>query len=176
MAKGTISSAMPDLFPSPMYVAKVTAGATSGDVLITSSADYNLCDLPAGLFVKDVGWQVTTAFTANVDLEFGLGGDDPNGFAVVANVGAMTADTTIYWMSAIDLSSDANQPAYAVKGGALVPSTGDNLSITVNTATAATGVIDVYMVYMYADDLPNPDVNRWERLQRTHQFKAGSVV
>jgi len=176
MAKGTISSAMPDLFPSPMYVAKFTAGATSGDVLITASADYNLCDLPAGLFIKDVGWQVTTAFNANVDMTLGLGGDDPDGFAIDGNMGATTADTTIYWMSAIDLSSDASQPAYAVKGGVLVPSTLDNLSITIQTATATTGVVDVYMIYMYAGDLPNPDVNRWERLKRTHQFKSGHGV
>jgi hypothetical protein len=175
MAKGKISSAAPDLFPSPMYVAKVTAGATSGDVAITSSADYNLCDLPAGLYVYDVGWQVTTAFNSDVDLTIGLGGDDPNGFADVDNIAATVADTAIYFMRGIDLSSDAAQPAYA-KIGALVPSTADNLSITVQSTTATTGAIDVYMIYMFASELPRPDVNKWERLQRTHQFKAGVGV
>lgn len=165
MAKGTISSAMPDLFPSPMYLAKFTVGATSGDVTITSSANYNVCDLPANVFIFDVGWQVTTAFTADVDLEIGLTGDDPNGFAEVNEVGATTADTGIYWCRGLGAGADAagtdasTSPAYSLHG-VLVPATEDSLNVTVNTATAATGVMDIYMLYAYTNS-PNPDVGRW---------------
>lgn len=179
MAKGVISSAMPDLFPSPMYIAKVTAGATEGDVLITSSAAYTLLDFPAGVWIHEVGWQVTTAFTANVDLELGTS-TDPNGFALVADVDATSANANMKSMSGLIaagvlVSSDAALPAFAGVGF-LIPSTGDVLSVTVNTASAATGAMDVYCIYSYGSNLPNPDVNKWERMQRTNQFNAGHGI
>lgn len=181
MAKGTISSAMPDLFPTPLYLAKFTVGATTGDVLITSSADYNICDIPTNLLIYDVGWQVTTAFNSDVDLTIGLAGDDPNGWADVADVNATVADTAIYWSKDVALTSALaagteakTSPAYSAMN-VLCPATGDNLNVTVQSTTASAGVMDVYVLYQYTDS-PNPDVGRWERLQRTHQFKAGLGV
>jgi hypothetical protein len=171
-----VHESMPDLFPSPVYVAKVTAGATAGDVLITSSADYTLFQVPAGVYITDLAWQVTTAFTGDVDLSLGVSTGLAD-FAAVADVDATTADVNLVRMSGLGVGlaggSDAVVPALAASGY-LVPSTGEAISVTVQTATAATGSLDVYLFYVYASQLPQGLTA--ERQFRTHQFKAGHGV
>jgi len=172
-----VHESMPDLFPSPVYVAKVTAGATAGDVLITSSADYTLFQVPAGVYITDLAWQVTTAFTANVDLSMGVSTGTAD-FAAVADVDATTADANMVRMSGLVVAAQAAGTGTAVPAlagpGYLVPSTGEAISVTVETATAATGSLDVYLFYVYASQLPQGLTA--ERQFRTHQFKAGLGV
>jgi len=169
MAKVIISSAVPDLFPSPVYVAKITAGAAEGDVLITSIASYTLIDLPAGLWVHDVAWEVTTAFNANVDLTLGTS-TDPDGFAITDNMGATTVDVLPAKMSGQHAGTDVTLPGAFYSGGFRVPSTGDVLSATIATTAASAGVVDVYVFYTYAGAIP---VDMAESRMRTHQFQAG---
>lgn len=154
MARPAIQEKVPELFPMSMQVMRVDVGATSGDVLITSSAIYDVMDLPTGIYIQDVVAQVTTAFTANVDLLVGVS-TDPDAFMAVADVDATAAGTAISCnglITAYSKAGDTTATLPAFSGvGYLVPS-GDagKLSVQVETATAATGKMSVLVFYTHA--------------------------
>jgi len=179
MAAGDIKSRVPDAFPPQMYVAKITAGATSGDVLITSSATYTLLNFPANAYIYDVFWQVTSAFTANVDLSLGTS-TGTGDFADVADVDATNVDTAMisskgqYISNAGAAGTSASTGPLRGPSGFIVPSTGDVLNITVETTTAATGAIEVWALYTMATS--TSAVSHHERHYKTKEWRAGHGI
>ena len=155
MARPAIQEKVPELFPMSMQVMRVDVGATSGDVLITSSAVYDVMDLPTGIYIHDVAFQVTTAFNANVDLLIG-NSTDPDGFFVVADVDATAAGTNM--KSAKGLAhahsvvgdTTATLPAFAGPGYLVLAADAGKLAVQVETTPATTGAMSVLVFYTHA--------------------------
>jgi len=164
-----------DEFPMPLRVMRVDVGATSGDVLITSSAVYPVMDIPAGCYIYDVGWRVTTAFNSDVDLNIGTT-DDADGFAQVADVAATVADTSFYFSRATYATQESTDtlPAYGLTGY-ITSTAGAMLDVQVESTTATTGAMTILVFYTMAVSTGAPSAWHGARKSRniSHQYKAG---
>lgn len=138
-----------DGFPSVEKIVKVTCGATSGEVLITTGTGdvFDLITVPIYAQVTDVGWMVDKAFTAAVDLSIG-DTDDADGWAEIADVDATTVDTYILWASRLYNATDgtSTNPAYALSTP-LYSTAGKDIKITSAVTQPATGQMSVYIKY-----------------------------
>jgi len=129
-------------FPAPLRVAHLTAGpATTNDVVITTANTYPLFTVPAGLIVHNVQSIVTSVFTESVTLTIG-DSDSAAGYLAAADIGSTDVVTT-----GILKNSSAAGEAYATGKQYTAAQT---IDVVVAGATAAIGVIHVYLVYSMA--------------------------
>jgi len=168
----TIPIASEDMSVSNMRVAKcvvaadTTADTNQYDVIIgsgDSAAVLSLFQFQHDSYVFDVGWRIVTPFTASLTLTIG-DSDDADGWSnAAANVGATVTDTEINWSRGVwggltvgpgdsDIAADTTSaPAYAQHGRTMIADTVGaplNLTATVGGAVPATGVLEVYAMYM----------------------------
>ena len=150
---------VPEGRPSVFKILQVTFGPSNEDVDVSGSAvgDVVVAELPAGSYIYDVGWRVSKAFNALVDLVIGDSGDT-DGWAEVAQINATAAAANIKWASrgtytddAISSDAYSTQQAYAESGRLSVPGdTGLNLHVGIATTPASAGILEVYVVYTMA--------------------------
>ena len=159
MARPAIQEKVPELFPMSMQVMRVDVGATAGDVLITSSAVYNLMDIPVGIYIHDVAVQVTTAFNANVDLALGNSTGTAQWFAV-GDIDATAAGTNLKSAKGLahahSVVGDTTVALPAFAGPGYLKLSGDDtsggagLALLVETTPATTGAMSVLVFYTHA--------------------------
>jgi hypothetical protein len=127
-----------DRTPMKRQLAHVTVGpATTNDLVVTSTTTYVLFNVDEPIVVFSLYTQVTTPFTASVALDIG---DSTNleRFSGSATIGATTSGAVL--VSATGLTVPY---AYAAA---------QDITIDVNGATAAVGVLDVYIEYALLSD------------------------
>jgi hypothetical protein len=142
---------IPDGFPSVDKIVKVIFGSTSGDITSDTQETVELVTFPQYAIVRDIGYQVVTAFTASVTMTLG---DTTNaaGWFDAAQMGCTTADTGILWASAAARTSSAGSSAgdFSYQGGIYCDTGARTLELVVGGADPATGQLDIYVVYNMA--------------------------
>jgi len=129
-------------FPALMRCAHLLVGPdTTNDVIVTTQATYDLLTLPAGAVVHNALTLVRTAFTASVTLTIG-DSDSAAGFFASSDI--VPQSTGGVFVNSNALSATA---AYAL-GKQYAAS--QALQMVVGGATAAAGLMDVYVLYSMA--------------------------
>ena len=122
----------------PVQWAHATVGpATTNDVVVGDTATYNLFVVSEPIIVMNLFTQVETAFTASVALDIG-DSDNLERFSGSTTIGATSTGAVLVACTGLTVPYQ-----YAAA---------QNITIDVNGATVAAGLLHVYMQYALARD------------------------
>ncbi len=158
--KSVLSS---DPMISEILRCRINSGDTSDesfDIRLDSDDSTNpgpaVFSVPAGTYVEDIGWQITTAFTASNIFTLGDEDGDSLGWIDSSVFNSTLVDTDVFWAGknifrTIDSDSDnqtlTTENIAANAGGKLYQSDG-NIELGIGTGgSPAGGVLTLYIKY-----------------------------